>query len=91
MRQHYQVNLKLAKEKIGNHNCIRGNTNTQILGSPKYSISRVIEEITKTIEAGKPRGRYQYAAGCEMPWKPLNLTIRNLSIAKAITEKLGYY
>ena len=87
----YQVNLKLAKEKIGNHNCIRGNTNTQILGSPKYSISRVIEEITKTIEAGKPRGRYQYAAGCEMPWKPLNLTIRNLSIAKAITEKLGYY
>ncbi|NVM34940.1 MAG: hypothetical protein HWN81_05045 [Candidatus Lokiarchaeota archaeon] len=87
----YQVNLKLAKEKIGNNNCIRGNTNTQILGSPEYSILRVIEEVTKTIEDGKPNGLYQYAAGCEIPWDPLDLAIRNLSIAKAITEKLGYY
>jgi len=87
----YQVDLKLAKEKIGKNNCIRGNTNTQVLGSPKYSISRVIEEITKTIEAGRPGGMYQWAGGCEIPWSPLNLAIRNLSIAKSITEKLGYY
>jgi uroporphyrinogen-III decarboxylase len=87
----HQVDLKIAKEKIGNNNCIRGNTNTQILGSPKYTLSRVIEEVTKTIENGKPNGMYQYSAGCEFPWEPLNLAIRNLSIAKAITEKLGYY
>jgi uroporphyrinogen-III decarboxylase len=87
----YQVDLKLAKEKIGKNNCIRGNTNTQILGSSKYSISRVIEEITKTIEAGKPGGYYQFSSGCEFPWEPLNLAIRNLSIAKSLTEKLGNY
>lgn len=87
----YQVNLKIAKEKIGNNNCIRGNTNTQILGSTKYPVSRVIEEITTTIELGKPGGRYMFSLGCEFPWEPLNLAIRNLSIAKAITEKLGYY
>ncbi|MFX1502878.1 MAG: uroporphyrinogen decarboxylase family protein [Promethearchaeota archaeon] len=87
----YQVNLKLAKEKIGNNNCIRGNTNTQILGSPKYMISEVIEEITKTIEAGKPGGYYQFSAGCEWPWQPLEMASRNLGIAKALTEKLGYY
>jgi len=87
----YQVDLKLAKEKIGKVNCIRGNINTQILGSPKYSISRVIEEITKTIEAGMPGGKYMFSLGCEVPWEPLNLAIRNLSTAKAITEKMGYY
>ncbi len=87
----YQVNLKIAKEKIGNNNCIRGNTNTQILGSTKYPVSRVIEEITTTIELGKPGGRYMFSLGCEVPWEPLNLAIRNLSIAKAIIEKLGYY
>ncbi|MFX1570817.1 MAG: uroporphyrinogen decarboxylase family protein [Promethearchaeota archaeon] len=87
----YQVNLKLAKEKIGKNNCIRGNTNTQILGSPKYSISRVIEEITKTIDAGKPGGFYMYALGCEAPWEPLDLAIRNISAAKSLTEKIGYY
>ncbi len=87
----YQVDLTLAKQKIGNHNCIRGNTNTQILGSSKYTISRVIKEITKTIETGKPGGMYQWSSGCELPWSPLNLAIRNLSIAKSITEKMGYY
>lgn len=87
----YQVDLKLAKEKIGKNNCIRGNTNTQILGSLKYSVSRVIKEITKTIEAGKPGGLYMYSMGCETPWDPLELAIRNLSIAKSITEKMGYY
>ena len=87
----FQVELKLAKEKIGKNNCIRGNTNTQILGSSKYSISRVIEEITKTIEAGKPGGMFQYSAGCEWPWSPKEMSSRNLGIAKALIEKLGYY
>ncbi|MFX1303123.1 MAG: uroporphyrinogen decarboxylase family protein [Promethearchaeota archaeon] len=87
----YQIDLKMAKLKIGNRNCIRGNTNTQILGSPKYSISRIIEEITKTIEFGKPGGMYMYAAGCEWPWEPKNMAVRNLGIAKALIEKLGLY
>jgi uroporphyrinogen-III decarboxylase len=87
----YQVDLTLAKMKIGKNNCIRGNTNTQILGSLKYSISRVIEEIVKTIETGKPGGMYQWAGGCEIPWSPLDIAIRNLSVAKSIIENMGYY
>ena len=87
----YQVDLKLAKEKIGKSNCIRGNTNTQILGSTLYSISQVSSEIEKTIELGKPGGMYQYAAGCEWPWEPLSMASRNLGIAKTLVEKLGKY
>ncbi len=87
----YQVDLRIAKQKIGNNNCIRGNTNTQILGSQMYSISEVINEITKTIDAGKPNGRFMYAAGCEWPWEPKEMAIRNLGIAKALTDKLGVY
>jgi len=87
----YQVNLKLAKEKIGKNNCIRGNTNTQILSSKTYSILGVYNEIKNTIEAGKPGGMYMFSSGCEWPWKPLDLTIRNLSIAKALTEFMGKY
>ncbi len=87
----YQVDLELAKEKIGKDNCIRGNTNTQILGSPKYSISRVIEEITKTIDTGKPGGMFQFSSGCEWPWFPIEMASRNLGIAKALIEKFGYY
>ncbi len=87
----YQVDLKVAKEKIGKKNCIRGNTNTQILGSATYSISEVSFEIEKTIELGKPGGMFQYAAGCEWPWQPLSLASRNLGIAKVLVEKLGKY
>ena len=87
----YQVNLKLAKEKIGKSNSIRGNTNTQVLGSQTYSISDVSREIEKTIELGKLGGMYQYAAGCEWPWKPLSMASRNLGIAKTLVEKLGMY
>lgn len=87
----YQVDLRKAKEKCGKNNCIRGNTNTTILGDPSYSATDVINEVSKTIEAGKPGGMYQYAAGCEWPWKPLDLAIRNISIAKALIEKMGYY
>ncbi|MDX1798317.1 MAG: uroporphyrinogen decarboxylase family protein, partial [Candidatus Lokiarchaeia archaeon] len=87
----YQVDLKTAKKKIGNRNCIRGNTNTQILGSENYSISRIIEEINITIEAGKPGGCYQFSSGCEWPWLPIEMASRNLGIAKALVEKLGYY
>jgi len=87
----YQVNLKLAKEKIGKSNCIRGNTNTQILGSQTYSINDVSSEIENTIELGKPDGMYQYAAGCEWPWEPLSMASRNLGIARTLVEKLGKY
>ncbi|MFW9969922.1 MAG: uroporphyrinogen decarboxylase family protein [Candidatus Odinarchaeota archaeon] len=87
----YQVDLKIAKEKIGKKNCIRGNTNTQILGSDSYSPSRIIKEVTKTIETGKPGGLYQFSAGCEWPWLPIEVASRNLGIAKALIERLGYY
>ncbi len=87
----YQVDLKLAKKKIGTANCIRGNTNTQILGSPSYTSEQVIEETSKTIEAGKSDGRYMYAAGCEWPWEPITMASRNLGIAKSLVEKFGNY
>ena len=87
----YQVDLKLAKEKIGTNNCIRGNTNTQILGSTAYSISDVISEVEKTIELGKPGGMFMYAAGCEWPWEPFTMASRNLGIAKTLVEKFGKY
>lgn len=87
----YQVDLKGAREKIGRSNCIRGNTNTQILGSPIYSTLDVITEVSKTIKAGKPGGMYMYAAGCEWPWEPKEMAIRNLSIAKALVEETGKY
>ncbi|MHA1728094.1 MAG: uroporphyrinogen decarboxylase family protein [Promethearchaeota archaeon] len=87
----YQVGLKEAKEKCGDNNCIRGNTNTQILGSNSYSSDDVIREVIQTIKDGKPNGRFMYAAGCEWPWKPLNMSVRNMGIAKALVERLGKY
>jgi len=87
----YQVDLATAKTKIGDKLCIRGNTNTTILGNVFSHLDEIINLINKTIEAGKPNGRYMYAAGCEWPWEPLNLAIRNLSMAKAINEKVGHY
>ena len=87
----YQVDLKLAKERIGTHNCIRGNTNTQILGSTTYSINDVISEVEKTIQLGKQGGMFMYAAGCEWPWEPFAMASRNLGIAKTLVEKFGKY
>ena len=87
----YQIDLRLAKEKIGRNNCIRGNTNTQVLGSQTYSIRDVSKEIERTIELGKPRGMYQYAAGCEWPWEPISMASRNLGIARTLVDKLGTY
>jgi uroporphyrinogen-III decarboxylase len=87
----YQIDLKLAKEKIGTNNCIRGNTNTQVLGSKTYSISDVSNEIENTIKLGKSKGMYQYAAGCEWPWEPLSMASRNLGIARTLVDKLGRY
>ena len=62
-----------------------------IFGDPSYSTQDIVNEVSKTIKAGKPEGQYMYALGCEVPWEPLDLAIRNLSIAKAITEKMGDY
>ena len=87
----YQVDLKIAKEKIGKINCIRGNTNTMIVGSPLYTSLQVFNEISKTIEIGKEGGMYMYAAGCEWPWEPIEMASRNLGIAKALIEKMGKY
>jgi uroporphyrinogen-III decarboxylase len=87
----YQVGMASAKEKVGNRLCIRGNTNTSMLGSRIYGPYEVAEVVTKTIEEGKPGGKYMFAAGCEWPWEPLDLAIRNLEIAKTLVEKLGGY
>lgn len=87
----YQLDLKKVKEMVGKKNCIRGNTNTQILGSSTYSSTEVIQEVSKTLEDGKPGGMFMYAAGCEWPWLPKDLAVRNLSIAKALTESNGKY
>ncbi|MHA1230589.1 MAG: uroporphyrinogen decarboxylase family protein [Candidatus Helarchaeota archaeon] len=87
----YQVDLGVAKTKIGNKICIRGNTNTSLLGKIDYSPEKIVKLISNTIELGKPGGRYMYAAGCEWVWEPRDIAIRNLSIAKSICEKIGYY
>jgi uroporphyrinogen-III decarboxylase len=84
-----QVNLKIAREKIGPTACIRGNTNTQILGNPDYSIEQVIEEIKNTMQLGLSIQPYMYAAGCEWPWIPRDMAIRNLTAAKTICENFG--
>ncbi len=86
----FQVDLTQAKKQVGSKVCLRGNTSTTVLGSP-CPPEEVIYEVTRTIEAGKPNGKYMYAAGCEWPWKPLDMAIRNLAIAKTLTEKLGMY
>ncbi|NVM30677.1 MAG: hypothetical protein HWN65_17690 [Candidatus Helarchaeota archaeon] len=87
----YQVDLLSAKQKIGKEICIRGNTDTRILGNPIYSSEKVIQVVTETVEAGKPNGMYMFAAGCEWPWEPLEIATRNLSAAKDITTKHGKY
>ncbi len=87
----YQVNLAMAKQKIGNQVCIRGNLNTSLLNIRANTPDVITEKITQTIEAGKPNGRYMFAAGCEWPWDPLDLVSRNLEIAKALNEKIGGY
>ncbi len=87
----YQVDLKLAKQKVGKNLCIRGNTDTRILGNSSISQLTVEELIRQTIEGGKSGGRYMFAAGCEWPWAPKDVAIRNLRTAKKVIEKLGNY
>ncbi len=83
----FQVNLPKARAKIGPTVCLRGNTNTQVLGSVQYSPEEVIAEVWRTIVDGKASGHYMYAAGCEWPWEPRDIAIRNLSLAKAVVDK----
>jgi len=85
------VDLATAKKKIGDEICIRGNSDTTTLGTPYSNVNEIINIITNTINVGKPNGKFMFAAGCEWPWEPLDLVIRNLSLAKAINEKIGYY
>jgi uroporphyrinogen-III decarboxylase len=85
------VDLSIAKDKIGSQICIRGNANTILLGKDTTLPERIVNLITQTIEIGKSGGKYMFAAGCEWPWEPLQIAIRNLSLAKAVNEKIGYY
>jgi uroporphyrinogen-III decarboxylase len=87
----YQVDLAMAKRKIGDRICIRGNTNTSLLGDGLCKPEEIVGEVTKTIEAGKPNGRYMFGGGCEWPWEPVEVVSRNLGIAKALNDKLGRY
>ena len=85
------VDLSQAKAKIGETTCIRGNTQTTLLGFANTPIPTIIEAISSTLLTGKPHGRYMFGAGCEWPWTPRDVALRNLSIAKTLTQKLGTY
>jgi uroporphyrinogen decarboxylase len=87
----FQVDMESAKRKIGSRVCIRGNTNTAILGDQMFDSVNVEEAIAKTIQEGKPGGRYMFSAGCEWPWKPLEIATRNIEIALKQITKLGVY
>ncbi len=87
----YQVDMKSAKKMVGDRVCLRGNTNTTILGDTMYDVSQVAEEISQTIQAGKQGGRFMYAAGCEWPWHPFELAERNLRIARKLIDEIGGY
>ncbi len=87
----YQVDMKSAKNLIGDRVCLRGNTNTTILGDTMYDVSEVTEAISQTIHAGKRGGRFMYAAGCEWPWHPFDLAARNLRIARKLIDEIGGY
>jgi uroporphyrinogen-III decarboxylase len=87
----FQVSLTRAKQQVGNRICIRGNVNTGLLGNRAYEPHAVAREVIRTIEAGKPNGRYMFAAGCEWPWEPIDVAARNMGIAKALNDRLGGY
>ncbi|MFW9962384.1 MAG: uroporphyrinogen decarboxylase family protein [Candidatus Sifarchaeia archaeon] len=87
----YQVDMKLAKNKVGKNVCLRGNTNTTLLGSSTYTQEELERNITQVIQAGKPDGKYMYSGGCEWPWKPLDLVTQNLRTAKSAVGKMGVY
>jgi uroporphyrinogen-III decarboxylase len=86
-----QVDLAMAKERVGGSVCLRGNTNTTLLGDASMPLERLVLAIAKNIEDGMPGGRYWYAAGCEWPWAPKDMAFRNMAAAKALVEKLGKY
>jgi uroporphyrinogen-III decarboxylase len=87
----FQVDMETAKKKIGERICIRGNTNTAVLGNHMFDSTHVSNAVAKTIQAGKPGGRYMFSAGCEWSWKPLDIAIRNMEIAKKQVIELGVY
>lgn len=86
-----EVDLALAKRKVGARTCLRGNTSTTVLGSMHYTPVQVMHEIQRAVDAGAPGGKYMYAAGCEWPWEPVTLAARNLGIAKTVVERRGAY
>ncbi|HME56107.1 MAG TPA: uroporphyrinogen decarboxylase family protein [Candidatus Lokiarchaeia archaeon] len=86
-----QVDIAMAKEKVGDKVCLRGNTNTTLLGDANMPLERIVPAIASNIEAGKSGGKYWYAAGCEWPWAPRDMAFRDMAAAKALVEKLGKY
>ncbi|MHA1683479.1 MAG: uroporphyrinogen decarboxylase family protein [Promethearchaeota archaeon] len=87
----FLVDLGVAKEKIGKGTCIRGNTSTTILGDRSEPPEKITSKIHETVQKGMPGGRFIYSAGCEWPWQPIDMAIRNMGIAKAICETKGKY
>lgn len=87
----FQVDMTMAKKKIGDRICIRGNTNTAVLGDQMFDSTHVSDVVAKTIQAGKPGGKYMFSAGCEWSWKPLDIATRNMEIARRQIMKLGVY
>ncbi len=87
----YQVDMKLAKRKLGKKICLRGNTDTALLGSPTFTQEEIERSIEQVVKDGRPGGRFMYSGGCEWPWMPLDLVKRNLRKARSIVEKLGSY
>ena len=87
----FQVDMATAKEKIGNRICIRGNTNTAVLGDRMFDSTYVSEAVAQTIQAGKSDGRYMFSAGCEWPWKPMEIATRNIEIARKQVMEFGVY
>ncbi|MFW9814151.1 MAG: uroporphyrinogen decarboxylase family protein [Candidatus Thorarchaeota archaeon] len=86
-----QVDMKQAKKKVGEKVCLRGNTDTTLLGSVTFAQEEIEKNVAQVIKDGKPGGRYMYSGGCEWPWQPLDLVKRNLRTTKSIVEKLGSY
>ncbi|MBN2149915.1 MAG: hypothetical protein JW839_00585 [Candidatus Lokiarchaeota archaeon] len=86
-----QVDLAAAKGKVGGEACLRGNTDTTLLGDATARPEDVARAVAKNLEDGKPGGRYWYGAGCEWPWAPRDMAVRNMAEAKALVEKLGKY
>ena len=86
----FQMDLGHARERLGETITLRGNVNTQVLGSPTYGLNEVKEEVLRVLEVGRRSKRYLFAAGCEWPWAPVEMAIRNLALSKGLVERTPF-